>query len=1443
LRNDTGVNFDFCEVPPKTDLQHEQPSTATEADARIGWLPADGTGVPLQWRERTGDGHGRKSELARKLCLRPTNGLHDWCAPFSAEAIGKVVLKLRPRALVLTDSDREAALDQLRERYEGGTIDAPVKGKGGALKSAMKPGATSAHTLLGYEGETLYLVLTVTMKGSQRLLRIKSLTQRQLPFKVVNQSDSLVAFRQHGCDCWDLLGAAESCDYTWDDPLGTRALQLYACDAMGSHAGMSAPGAYTFARSTAGKVTACPDLKLEGRQGHLCAKAAASSTNARSSQSLPTPGSSAVRMVALQTPLLLSAACNLITAYAPRPRTQRDEAAEVVSSNQILRRTLTRESGWLCLTSTHVLFVPFEKPGGDARKAHLSGLRISLPRRSSTRGMAAAAAATTAASCIGIGENMHSIHQLQHAPLKLEEIASLRTGALPGELLLFTHFGSHVVVRSLYQADAVRGRISSQHQKLRGDRYQPSRSAAASSASDPPALAAVEATLSAPSPRPAPSPQRGMGVNLPSREVASRTVQAMVRVAKAKRELKRRRAEQLYESGTSAIAGVLARPNHAPSLLRTTAISRFQSNSLIDAVRMGNLSEAQSLLGSRADPDSLDGHGLGALHVACAHNHPLLLALLLEAGADVELSESRHRLRALHAAAGTSNRAEGFACVSRLIAAGANPMAARGDGRTPAQVAQPGSRARRTLHNSEAVWASRDSPLTPRPALVHAVATGRTARVFELLAIQTDPDSIDEHGTGALHAGCACGDDAAPLVRMLIDAGASVNRAARDSIGSRPLHCAAQAEAAKCVELLIAAHADPTRRDRSQRLPVELCGSGEDFVGGPSAAALRLLTNAMQQAQIAVRPGAAQHGAAGSASRSLTLKVTMLLKGPVSEIRLYNESDDLRKLESIEADEAESQRPVSACDVASAVLLDLQLAGIGLSIIDGEPRELVYVFFQNLRLRASRSKSQQSLELLLARLQVDAAVPSTKFPVMLAPLPPPSSRGGLAEEDVCVEFSVTHNRRWHSLIYLEYVGLAVRPLRLQLEQNTTARLLRLFDSLSRVQLQMDRAATQLQGHTGGSQRPLAASTVADGGSGCRTGDGMIGVGGHAADGWSRSEPSGLLHPGGGGMVGGGMTGGVQRDGNGSGRMRADSVRGALPAAFLKFYIQELELHQVSLTVTVQMDMVCDEVELQRYHPTTSLVGVARHLIALQNVNVTLDRFYMCEVFDTGDALLNRIVRFYAVKATLQLYKLIGSMDLLGNPAAIFADVGGGVRELYSEGRKGHVVKSIGALAAGVVGGTGALTMGATSGLARGVSEAAASLAYDKKYNMRRQLILQKQASSVREGLFLGAQVLGGGLSSGVAGVLRQPIKGLRQSGAKGFVRGVGKGAVGLVMKPASGIAAAVSKAAEGAASDAKHMQKAGNSDSGTVHVLRVRQPRDLKTSVLMPYPRAFRMAF
>ena len=1268
---------------------------------------------------------------------------------------------------------------------------------------------------------------------------------------MVNRSDSLIAFRQQNCDHWDLLGAAESCDYTWDDPLGTRALQIYACDATGLYSGLSGAGTYTFARK-AGKATACPELKLDNNNIKPD-KSSTASAGSESSKAAPAPqaarpaGAAHARLQALESPLLLSAACSLVTAYAPRPRTRRGATgADSYESAAAARRSLTRESGWLCLTSTHVLFVPFEKPG-EGGKGSVLGMRLSRTRRNTSHGTAGAAGAATAATA-GIGESLHNIHQLQHAPLKLEEIAHVRAGALPGELLIFTRLGSHVVARSLYQAEALRERIASQHQKVRGDRY--SRSSRLSTTSSGPLAQAKDASAEggwAPNIQTGRSSTRSVP---PSREGATRTVQAMVRTARARRELRRRRVERLYETGHSAIAKVLVRAKHAPLLLGGSSVPgplRFQSYELLEAVRTGNLPSVRELLELHADPDSIDQHGLGALHVACAHTQPQLLALLLEAGADVELpADTRHGIRPLHAAAATASRAEGFACVSQLLAAGADPTATRVDGRTPAQLTQDNTRARRALHSAEALWALHDTERTPRPALVHAVATGKAMRVQELLLARTHSDSIDEHGTGAVHAACARGDDAAPLLQMLLEAGASANRAARDTLGSRPLHCAAQSASLRCLELLLAAHADPTRRDRMQRLPAELCGGGEGGASGPSHAALQVLTRVMQQRQHQHQHQHQHHASSSksSATRSLgwpAIKVSVVLKGPVSELRLHNEADDARMLESEEADEAEAHDALVQRDQSTAVLLDLRLEGVSLSLIDGEPRELVHVSFHKLRLRASRSQSEQSLELRLARLQVDAAVAATKFPVMLAPVPHArvaSAEGETGETEVCVEFSVTHNRRWHSLIYLEYVGLAVRPLRLQLEQNTIARLLRLLDSLARIEDKANRAVAQIPAHANGSQRPTAqrpngptaqrpngsqsaATKPGAGGSGSGK-PAMLGVDGHVADGWPRADST--LEP----SDGGSLT-----------RARADSERGALPATFLKFYLQELELHPVSLTLTVQMDMVCDEPELQRFHPTSSLVGVARHLVSLQNVTVTFDRFQLEEVFDTGDTLLNRVARYYAVKATLQLYKLIGSLDLLGNPAAIFADVGGGVREMYSEGRKGHMVRSLGALTTGVVGGTGALTMGATSGLMRGLSEAASALSMDKKYHLRRQIILQKPALSGRRGLYLGAQAFCDGCASGIAGVVRQPFKGARESGAKGLMYGVVKGTIGLIMKPLSGTAAAISKAAEGVASEVKHVQKAGAADDGAPQVLRVRQPRDMRAGVLMPYPRAF----
>ena len=244
-------------------------------------------------------------------------------------------------------------------------------------------------------------------------------------------------------------------------------------------------------------------------------------------------------------------------------------------------------------------------------------------------------------------------------------------------------------------------------------------------------------------------------------------------------------------------------------------------------MREGDEEWVSALLASRADPDVVEPDGMGPLHVACLRNQLACLQLLLAAGADVELQTcDRMRARPLHVAAGNDRYGVGLPGVQALLEAGADPTAARADGQSSASLAPSGSRVHRTLLASLAAWAMHAPPpaeLPSRAALVHAAAAGRCGRVLELLQRHTDPDSVDEHGAGALHVACARGD--ALVTRVLLAAGASANLPAQVPLAPRPLHLAADAGSVECVAALLEAAADPQLGDARHWLPLERCGA------------------------------------------------------------------------------------------------------------------------------------------------------------------------------------------------------------------------------------------------------------------------------------------------------------------------------------------------------------------------------------------------------------------------------------------------------------------------------------------------------------------------------------------------------------------------------------------------------------------------------------------
>ena len=754
---------------------------------------------------------------------------------------------------------------------------------------------------------------------------------------------------------------------------------------------------------------------------------------------------------------------------------------------------------------------------------------------------------------------------------------------------------------------------------------------------------------------------------------------------------------------------------------------------------------------------------------------------------------------------------------------------------------------------SQQTHASAGGEPIQRAVVVHAAAAGKTGRVHELLRRGVDPRSLDEHGASSVHVACARGD--LPLLRTLVGAGADVNLPAHSPLAPRPLHVAAQAGSAACVQYLLEQRADPSLSDRKGWLPLERCGEaltardvlravmvhGLDALdthhhdggggggggGGKRAASLSSQAHHLNRGardyimhshslslshRAASASGSAAHLHAGGGAHERPLLHALLLKdGPVREVRL---SAGAVHEEGVAGDKEEDA--AKDASESAGLLLSLRLAGVGISLIDEEPCEILHAALQGVELRSStRWDVEQSLELCVRHLQIDSTIANTKYPVLLAPH---DASEGIDEgshgkdrqqqqqqhqqDDGVLRLSVTHNMRWAALLYLEYVGVGLQPLRLQLEQNIAARLMRLTDRVMQAAIDLGDAFEPLMaleppsrpGAEGGNASAAAASTKST--------------------------------------------------------LEADEAE--LEQAPLELFLRELHIHPISIEISLQVEPMCDEPALQQFHPTAALVGLAQQLVAQPlNTRVALNALLLDDaLFESTDSLVSRVVWHYIFQGLHAVYRLaihrLGSLDELGNLNSLFQGISGGLQTFFYEPRKGlvkspqafvqGVARGSAGLAGGVVGGTGAAFFGFASAMTRHAGTLADKMAMDSQWQLQQRALQQRHAAGTGQGLLLGVQALGEGFLEGGKGVFYDPVAGAMDDGAKGFVKGLGTGLAGVFAKPISGVAAFASKTTEGIANDAKKVTTTGSRELQLQ--MRVRQPRVIGSDgVLCAYPR------
>lgn len=206
-------------------------------------------------------------------------------------------------------------------------------------------------------------------------------------------------------------------------------------------------------------------------------------------------------------------------------------------------------------------------------------------------------------------------------------------------------------------------------------------------------------------------------------------------------------------------------------------------------------------------------------------------------------------------------------------------------------------------------------------------------------------------------------------------------------------------------------------------------------------------------------------------------------------------------------------------------------------------------------------------------------------------------------------------------------------------------------------------------------------------------------------------------------------------------------------------------------------------------------------MAIGNINdapVRLSALMLENIRTPVPYLVQNITEHYKQAFLYQLYKVLGSADVLGNPMGLFTNISSGVMDIFYEPYQGYIMtdrpQELGiGLAKGSLSFLKKSVFGVSDSVSKFTDSVAKSLtlaSMDKNFQEKRRLQRQQRNvvnNNAVDGISRGATSLFTGISSGITGLALAPMEGATREGTSGFFKGLGKGLLGLPTKTATGV--------------------------------------------------------
>ncbi|CAN1217850.1 Intermembrane lipid transfer protein vps13A [Linum perenne] len=470
--------------------------------------------------------------------------------------------------------------------------------------------------------------------------------------------------------------------------------------------------------------------------------------------------------------------------------------------------------------------------------------------------------------------------------------------------------------------------------------------------------------------------------------------------------------------------------------------------------------------------------------------------------------------------------------------------------------------------------------------------------------------------------------------------------------------------------------------------------------------------------------------------------------------------------------------------------LSLSISHIGISLINGDPQELLFACAKNISLQLLQSLDQQKISFQVSSLQIDNQLSTTPYPVILSfnQENRSSAASQRAKDDSARSISdrgsqivsnpfqsvlhlavATWRKKDNSLLSFECISLRVADFRLELEQEVILSLIDFFKAVS-----AGSRSKQLP-FSDPSHVPLLYDTD----NKRRWSDDYV---------ISRQEKNHVKHL------------AIKKSNIGYGSLPSVVPIGApwqkifrLAGKQKKIYVEVFDLSPIKFTLSFSSSPWI----LRNGILTSGESLIHKRLMAVADVEgarINLKQLTIAHQMASLESMRDIIIRHYTRQLLHEIYKVFGSAGVIGNPMGVARSLGLGVRDFLSVPAKG-VLQSPSGLITGMAQGTGSLvsnTVYALSDAATQFSKAAhkgiVAFTFDDQAVARMEK-QQKGAPPQSKGVI--SEVL-----EGLTGLLQYPIKEAEKHGLPGVFSGLALGITGLVAKPAASLLEVTGKTAQ-----------------------------------------------